>query len=389
MDAVDGEDAEHEVVQRQRHRFGRIHGAALILLGAAVALAPWLPARAFVAVYASAALLWLPLKNVSLRLSWVIAIALLLRAFLLFPEPRLSGDVYRYLSDGRALAGGTNPYAYTPTDPRINHPEIRSIYPPVAQFFFALVHELHAWRLLIIAFDLVAIVLLRERGLAYATCPLVLFEGTWSGHLDAIAGVFLLIALLRRSGVAAGVAAGLKIIPIAAVPALFGRRVPLSFFAVLLLPFVPFLGGPIMPGLRDYATRWIFNSPLYDAVFFVVERIPTKAIWTDHPLRFAWNSDWVYRHLYPDFITRAILATIAVAAILLARRVSTAVAALLLCSPAIHPWYWLTLVPAALVERTRWTWVALAAPLSYLLYDGAPRLLVYLLCYAVALRRSE
>ena len=360
----------------------------MILLGAAVALAPAATDRfgfrGFVALYAIAALAWLPLRNRILRLPYAIVIALALRAFLLFPEPALSSDVYRYLSDGRATASGTNPYAYFPTDPRINHPEIRSIYPPHAQLLFAAVHELHWWRLLIVAFDIVAIVLLRERGLAYATCPLVLFEGTWSGHIDAIAGVVLLIALLRKSGVAAGIAAGLKIIPLAAVPALFGKRIPGTFFLALLAPVVFFLGGPIMPGFRDYATRWIFNSPLYDAVFAIVERIPTKTIWTHHPLRFEATSDFVYRHVYPDFITRAVMAAIAVAAILLARRVSTAIAALLLCSPAIHPWYWLTLVPAALVERTHWLFVALAAPASYLLYEKAPPLLVYVLCYAAS-----
>lgn len=347
-------------------------------------LAPHLPERLFVPLYAAAALLWLPLHRRRLALRWTIVIAIVLRVLLLVPEPRLSGDVYRYLSDGTMLAGGTNPYAYTPADPRINHPEIRSIYPPHAQLLFALVHELHAWRLLIIAFDLLAIWLLRERGLAYATCPLVLFEGTWSGHIDAIAGVFLLVALLRKSGLAAGIAAGLKIIPLAAVPALFGRRVPLSFFAALLVPFIPFLGGPIMPGLRDYATRWIFNSPLYELVFAIVERIPTKTIWTHHPLRFQLISDFVYRHIYPDFITRAVMATLAVAAILAARRVSSAVAALLLCSPAIHPWYWLTFTGVAMIERTRWLYVALCAPFSYLLYAGGPKWLVFVLCYAAS-----
>jgi hypothetical protein len=389
MDAVDGQGAENEVIQRKDDRFGSIHGAALILLGAAVALAPAVTERfgfrGFVAVYALAALAWLPLRNRSIRFLYAIVIALVLRAFLLMPEPLLSGDVYRYLSDGRALASGTNPYSYYPSDPRINHPEIRSVYPPHAQLLFAAVHELHTWRLLIIGFDLLAIYLLRERGLAYATCPLVLFEGTWSAHIDLIAGVLLLIALTRRSGVAAGIAAGMKIIPLAAVPALFGRRIPLSFFVALILPVLFFLGGPIMPGFRDYATRWIFNSPLYDAVFAIVERVPTKAIWTHHPFRFELISDFVYRHVYPDFVTRAIMATIAVAAILLARRGSSAIAALLLCSPAIHPWYWLTLVPAAMVERTRWTLVALAAPASYLLYDKAPPIVVYVLCYALAL----
>ena len=340
-------------------------------------------------MYAVAALAWLPLRRASLRLPYVIAIALVLRALLLFSEPLLSGDVYRYLSDGRMLASGHNPYAYTPTDPRINHPEIRSIYPPHAQLLFAAVHQLTAWRLLIIACDLAAIVLLRRHALAYATFPLVLFEGTWNGHIDAIAGVLLLIALLRNSGVAAAVASGLKIIPLAALPALLrrgGRRFIVTFAAALLLPILPFLRGPIMPGFRDYATRWIFNSPLYDLLFAILDRIPTKEIWTHHPLRFQFLSDFVYRHLYTDFLTRAVMAVIAIGFILCARRASTAIAALLLCSPAIHPWYWLTLVPAAIVEEEqRWTLVALCAPLSYLLYVGGKPWIVYVLCYGVLL----
>lgn len=360
----------------------------------------------FVIVYAAAALLWLPLRNRVLPLWVVLVIALVLRGFLLFPEPRLSGDVYRYLSDGRVVASLQNPYAYTPTDPRINHPEIRSIYPPHAQLLFGAVHDLFGWRLLVIAVDVVAIILLRRHGLAYATFPPVLFEGTWSGHIDAIAGVLVLVALLRKSGVAAGIASGLKVIPLAAVPALLQsapsrKKFLLALGLALALPVLPFLGGPIMPGFRDYATRWIFNSPLYDAVFAVVDLIPVKEIWTHHPLRFAWNSDFVYRHLYTDFLTRVVMALLAALGIVLSlchpersrgmtgeartASVSTAIAILLLCSPALHPWYWLTLAGAALVERREWLAFALAAPLSYLLYDGVPPLAVYALCYGLPL----
>jgi hypothetical protein len=359
---------------------------------------------AFVAVYFVAALAWLVLLRVAgselrgrrpltfrpapttIRLATTIAIAIALRLLVVAPAPFLSGDVYRYLSDGRMLASGVNPYSYTPGDPRINHPEIRSIYPPHAQLLFAAVHDLTLWRLLIIAFDIVAIVLLRERGFAYATCPLVIFEGTWSGHLDAIAAVFLLLALTRRSGAALAFAGGLKVIPLAALPVLARnarRKNVLAFIATIALPILPFLGKPIMPGFREYATRWIFNAPAYDAVRAIVERVPTKEIWTHHPLRFQWLSDFVYRHLYADFMTRAILAILAIGGILLARRVTTAVAILLLCSPAIHPWYWLTLVPSALVERSRWIYVALCAPASYLLYAHVHPLAVYAICYCV------
>jgi hypothetical protein len=370
----------------------------VILLAAAVALAPAAMARfgfkGFVAVYLVAALAWLPLVRRSLPLGITIAIAISLRALLLFHEPFLSGDVYRYLSDGRVSASGGNPYAYTPSDARINHPEIRSIYPPLAQLLFRAVHDLTAWRLLLIAADVAAIVLLRRHGaLAYATCPLVLFEGVGSAHIDLLAGVLLAFALTHRSGIAAGLASGLKVIPVAALPALLRphrdarsrARFLVTLGLTLLLPLLPFLGGPIMPGFRDYATRWIFNSPLYDVVRAIVERVPTKTIWTHHPLRFELISDFVYRHVYPDFLTRAILGILAVGAILLACRVTTAVAALLLCSPAIHPWYWLAIVPSALIERSAWLYVALLMPVSYLLYDGVAGWVVYAITYGLAI----
>lgn len=350
--------------------------------------------KGFVAVYLASALAWLPLVRRSLPLGITIVLAVVLRALLLFQEPFLSGDVYRYLSDGRVSASGGNPYAYTPTDARINHPEIRSIYPPLAQLLFRAVHDLTAWRLLLLAADVAAIVLLRRYGaLAYTTCPLVLFEGVGNGHIDLLAGVLLAFALTRRSAIAAGLASGLKIIPAAALPALLRlhhgarsrTRVLVTLGLTLLLPFLPYLGGPIMPGFRDYATRWIFNSPLYDGVRALVERIPTKTIWTHHPLRFELVSDFVYRHLYPDFLTRAILGVLAVGAILLARRVTTAVVALLLCSPAIHPWYWLTIVPSALIERSPWLYVALLMPVSYLLYDGVAGWVVYAITYGGAI----
>jgi len=203
-----------------------------------------------------------------------------------------------------------------------------------------------------------------------------------------IAGPWGIPAQAGALGAALAFAGGLAVIPLAASPVLARNarwKNVVAFIATLAIPVLPFLGKPIMPGFREYATRWIFNAPAYDFVRAIVERIPTKEIWTHHPLRFQWLSDFVYRHVYPDFITRAILATVAIGGILLARRVSSAVAILLLCSPAIHPWYWLTLVPSALVERSRWLYVALCAPASYLLYDHVHPLIVYALCYALPL----
>jgi hypothetical protein len=396
MDAVEREDAESEVVGDQNGNFGRAHWGALILLAAAAASAPLVPTR-FCFVYAVAAAAWLVVRHARTSLRNAILIAVVLRALFLFAEPRLSNDVYRYMWDGNELAHLRNPYARAPLgEARINHPEIPTIYPPHAEILFAIAHQLTLWRLLLIACDLAIFVLLPRRfALAYATFPPLLFEGAWSAHVEIIAALFLLLALTRRSGTALGAAIGVKLIPIAALPLLVKRN-GLRFAAITLLvvaiPFVPFIvAGPVMPGLHDYATRWIFNSPTYDVVFAIVDHIPLKSWFTaiKDPLHLEPIAKWIYFHIYPDFVTRALLGILAIVLILRARRVSTSIAALLLCSPAIHPWYWLVAIPCAIVEQTEIVIaLALCAPFSYLLYDGAPKLVVYALCFILPLLLS-
>jgi hypothetical protein len=376
----------------------------VILLAAACALASLATRRygfvAFVAVYAFSVLVWfisVGRRRPRRRGFEVLLIALALRALFLFADPQLSADAHRYMWDGRELASGHDPYARPPLDdPRVNHNEIATIYPPHAELLFAIAHTLPLWRLLLIACEAAAVLLMPPSlAFAYATFPPLLFEGAWSAHVEVVAALLLLIAFTRDSGSAAGAAIGMKIIPIAAVPALLARSSrPLRFAAllaiVLIVPFIPFaIAGPVMPGMRDYATRWIFNSPAYDAVFAVVNRIPLKAFWTaiKDPLHLEAISDFVYHHIYADFVTRAILGICALLAIIAVRkRVAASIAALLLFSPAIHPWYWLVAVPVAMIERANVVLaLALCAPFSYLLYAGASKWLVYALCYLPAI----
>src|SRR5213075_2884691 len=154
-----------------------------------------------------------------------------------------------------------------------------------------------------------------------------------------VAALLLLIALTRDSGSALGGAIGVKVIPIAALPAMLRQssrrwRFVAMCAIVLIVPVIPFaIAGPLMPGMRDYATRWIFNSPAYDAVFAMVGPIPLKAWWTSikDPLHLEAISDFVYHHVYADFVTRAILGACAIIAIVrLRRRVAASIAALLL-----------------------------------------------------------
>ncbi len=338
---------------------------------------------------------WIIARRAPLPFALVVALAIALRLTLLFAQPRLSDDVYRYLWDGSALASGHNPYTTPPHDPRINHPEILTIYPPHAELLFAAVHQITLWRLLVIAVDIAALFLLREGALAYATFPPLLFEGAWNGHLEPIAATLLLVAWRYESAVAAAVSSGLKIIPLAALPSLVIRskrrpRFLIVFTIVLLVPAIPFvIAGPMMPGMKAYATHWVFNSPLYDIAFGAVDSLQIaphlKNTWTavKDPLHLEAISRFIYFHLYSDFLARCVLAVVAIALIARFRRDPAAsIGALLVCSPTIHPWYWLVFAPFA---SGTWLWLALCAPFSYLLYAGTSKWLVYALCYAIPL----
>ena len=164
--------------------------------------------------------------------TWVIlSVALAARLVTLFAGgPQLSDDLWRYIHDGRQLAGGANPYAATPLElgagtsgdlilDQINHPELVTIYQPVSQYTFAALWLAHpegadplavnTFRLGFVLFDLWIIVMLlgwlREEGrspwwaIVYAWHPLAISEVAGSGHQDVI-GIALLLASLRLAG---------------------------------------------------------------------------------------------------------------------------------------------------------------------------------------------
>src|SRR5262249_25692034 len=139
-----------------------------------------------------------------------------------------SDDLYRYAWDGRVLAAGIDPYARAPADPalahlrdleihpRINHPTLRTIYPPLAEAGFRLVAlvspsplALKLW-ILVNALALCALLArmcARRAGeggsawdaIAYAWNPLVIAEYAGSGHHDPT-GIVWLVAALAWSG---------------------------------------------------------------------------------------------------------------------------------------------------------------------------------------------
>jgi alpha-1,6-mannosyltransferase len=292
----------------------------------------------------------------------VIGVALLARLVLIPSQPTLSEDVYRYLWDGRLVAGGVNPYTHAPSDSslapfhdglleHLNHPGVPTIYPPAAQLFFGAVARIdpspRGFKLAMLSLEgalwIALLFLLRRRGLAdermllFAWNPLVLIESYGSGHLDLMTAAFLMLALAMyeaKHAASAGVALGLGVLskytPLLLVPYLVRKRawillgVATLVSALLFLPFVG-AGTSLWKGLETYAAHWEFNGSLYPLLRTAGATVRSSRL--------------------------ILAAALAVAALWISLRARTAtgaalglLTAYLLASPTVYPWY---LIPVA------------------------------------------
>ena len=89
--------------------------------------------------------LWVLQSEESPSLGWTLGLAFGARALLVGTPLDLSDDLYRYLWEGAVMTAGHNPFSEAPVTisglddalrDRVNHPDISSIYPPVALFWF-------------------------------------------------------------------------------------------------------------------------------------------------------------------------------------------------------------------------------------------------------------
>ena len=340
---------------------GRLQGLMAVAF-AFYALALWRSGR------------WRALPHAGLA---VFVVALAMRLAVLRVAPTLSDDLWRYLWDGRVLAHGLDPYAYAPADtalaslrdalvhPRVNHPELRTIYPPLAEAGFAFmalvapgVTGMKCW---IVLHDLALVaVLLRwcaRRGgsalpvIAYAWNPLVVLEYAGSGHHDPTGILWLVVALAwldsrpLLSAAAFAAAVLVKLVPLLALPFLLvrwpwrARALALALLAAGLGMFLARARGPAS-GLEAYSAHWRNNELAFHYL---------AALLGDARARGA-----------------AAGAVVIVVGLLLWRRsevasaTRTAVRMLLLTGPVLHPWYlgWaLAFEPLA----PSWPWLALSA----------------------------
>lgn len=342
------------------------------------------------------------------RLGLVIIVAVAARLVVLATPPTLSDDVFRYAWDGRVSRAGLDPYGHAPSAqalahlrdetvwPHINHPDLRTIYPPVAQLAFAAFGAFGdgvlPMKLLAVVFDLAtALVLafmLGRRGrdpaevAIYAWHPLVIAETAASGHMDPLAWFLLIGALallMARSplvrclaGAALALSAGAKLLAGAVWPFLArrSRAAALAFPVVLLLVTTPFVlrSGPAMfESLDTYGRKWAGNA----GAFVLIEACTDAAAGVVEPV------PWRRRQLAGRSARAVVvLLFLGVLGALWLRRASpeeaafAAVAAFVVLSPVVHPWYVAWVVPFLVLRQDgAWLLLTLLIPLSYL---GSP-----------------
>ncbi len=367
------------------------------------------------------------------RLLWtLIILGLLFRAAVLPAQQIQEDDVYRYLWDGKVFAHDVNPYKFAPMevsrlkefliqDPeafeqrydtqsqaelsllydlkwespetlvyqeRINHPQVATIYPPLAQFVFRLAHHIQpdsiiTLRLLFLVFDLAALMLIvwtlqalgmnRLWAMVYFWCPLVIKETFNSTHLDII-GIAMLCGVLffvvKKRYFAANALLALSVVgklyPVILLPLLLKQQASkartknillqcslslLIFCGVVGLFYLPFIeiGAQNFSGLQTYATRWQQN----DSIFAILVWFFGWFVESAGPVPFSYD--------LPSLLAKITVALILGAAllVLLFRREETQppqgkaaleplfliMALVFLLSPVQNPWYLCWVVP--------------------------------------------
>ncbi len=331
------------------------------------------------------------------RILVIILLAGVVMRLLLMPsEPMLEDDYQRYLWDGAVTASGQNPYAVAPQMARaekaadskigqlaarsgkiierVNHPELRTIYPPVAQAAFAAAYwlkpfSLLAWRGLVLVLELAALGLLLallkalDRPLIWSALywwnPVALKELANSTHMEAVLLPLVLAAVYgavkRRWLAALGatmLAAGAKLWPVLFLPALLMklRHRPAQLVAGLLLIVVMagLFAWPVLAagldqgsGFVAYAQRWTTNSALFPLLEQASQGLFAAVGLTAHPY-------------LPGLVVRGlIVAGLVLFALWLAWREPVDLTwtfahlafAVFLLSPAQFPWYYLWVLP--------------------------------------------
>jgi len=253
----------------------------------------------------------------------VLAFGFAIRAAMFFSTPILENDFQRYFLDGNLLISGLNPYDVYPeklvenlenedwrSDPankrfttpeaeialsQVNHPHIRTVYPPVAQAAFVVSQaffpwSLAGWKFFLLLMEIGIILGLYRILVHLGKNPILLTIFWWnpvvikefynSSHMDFIILlplVWSLLFLLRKrpihSGFLLAISAGAKLWPLILVPffmKVFRERRDLMKLlvtgavtcTVIFLPLL-FISWDADSGFVRFGKYWAMNDAIF------------------------------------------------------------------------------------------------------------------------------
>jgi len=342
---------------------------------------PWLGATLAAQVVVFIAWLWYWYHRIEMSLTLVLAFAVLFRVAGIMGFPILEDDIYRYLWDGFQWVEFGSPYANPPSAffsadslsdrfddilGSINYPDIGTVYAPVNQWIFALAYHLapgEFWPLQLAAAvaDMLLIMMLltfgpRHLAMLYAWSPLIIKEFAFTAHPDIFAVTLVAAALYWRrmplvAAVFLGLAVSAKIFAVLAVPLLLRTRLYpwLLFLGVALASTWPF--GPsalFNEGLSAMSGLWTFNAPLTQSL---ASLLPATHVLLITGTVFILLNLYIFISSQPA--DRPPLALV--------------YGSFLLCAPVANPWYWVWVLPFAVLTRFSWPWIGAAViPLAYI-----------------------
>jgi rSAM/selenodomain-associated transferase 2 len=314
----------------------------------------------------------------------ILFFALVLRLALL-PHPADS-DVNRYLWEGRLIREGFSPYSEVASaqewigqrDPYwagMNQKDLRTIYPPIAEWIFAAIggvwYHPMALKAVFIVLDLASVALilallsarsqpLRLAGL-YAFNPVSLIGFAAEGHFDPILIFLTLLALCLRerrrytwSWIVFGLAIQTKLVAVILAPLFLRRggwRTAWIGVAVTVLPFLPYAHdvGAWLAGVGHFGADFGFNGSGHALMSILSGNRNTASV-----LCAALLVVWIF--------------VITIVETDLLRAAFFVLGGLIVLSPIVHYWYvsW-ALIFVPLFPSTAWIILSGSMALSFLL----------------------
>ena len=374
---------------------------------------------------------------------WVLIAFGLLFRFAMLPSQQIQeDDVYRYLWDGKVFAHGINPFKFAPEEinqyqsikvqnpvyflshygkndqnelailndlkwesdialrymERINHPDVPTLYPPLAQYVFRFSQQINpdslfTLRIMFLAFDLMGMIFIilalralnlnQNFSLVYFWSPLMIKETYNSTHLDIIGISCLCVSvyfLIRKRMVGSIFFLALSVLGKFYSAVLLPFYLQRSWFlaqenrqrgaatltlhlilfctviTVFYLPFID-IGGSVFEGLKTYGTHWQSNDSLFAILLYVLKNILKLGMSTEIPI---FGSSMIF--------AKSIMALVILGAVaylitkqgpdtnspkMWIRNIFMVIVLVFLVSPVQNPWYLCWTVPFLCIFHSR------------------------------------